>query len=227
MKFRYSRFAFFWVAVFVFASIASAAALPQNSCTATGQGWVATTPDGWFDIFWYGQPGNQIAHCQLYLTKPLTEIRLLDAYTSGDMYKVDITGQQTMTLYTSRVPLSATDDPVYIYAIQVWWNLDASWLLEKYFSRLAIWVPPGNYTVTVSLYRPAANEDTSTLLNPVWFSQGEVFLRAASFDAPEGLNAVGHPPVSATNSIGIGSGSTDKTAGQVRKWANGGSPAKH
>jgi hypothetical protein len=214
MKFRCSRFAFFWVAVFVFTSIASAAA--SNSCTATGPGWVTTTPDGWFDIFWDGQPGNQIAQCQLYLTTPLTEIRLLDAYTSGDMYKVDITGAQTMTLYTSRVPLSATDDLLYIYAIQVWWNLDAAWTLEKHYSRLAIWVPPGNYTVTISLYRPAADQDTSTLLNPVWFSRGEVFLRAASFGAPEGVLGV--------NSLPTGVGVLSQTARPARKWANGGPP---
>lgn len=211
MKFRCSPFAFFWVAVFVFTSIASA----QNSCQATPPGWVTTTADGWYDIFWDGQPGNQIAQCQLNLTMPLTEIRLLDAYTSGDMYKVNITGDQTMTLYTSRVPLSATDDPVYVYATQVWWNLDAAWTLEKYYSRLAIWVPPGNYTVTISLYRPAADQDTSTLLNPVFFTRGEVFLRAASFGAPEGVRGLSSLPKSVV---------LNQTAPPARKWANGGPP---
>jgi hypothetical protein len=230
MKFRCSPFAFFWVAVFLFTSIASATALPPLiSCSAADPGWVTTTADNWQDIYWDGQPGNQIAQCELYATTPLTELRVLDAYTSGDMYKVEISGAQTMTLYTSRVPLSATDDTVYIYAIQVWWNLDAAWALEKYYSRLAIWLPPeasGNhYTVKIFLYRPAADEELSTLALPVWFSRGEVFVRAVSFAAPEGISGSSslHNTV---HSLGVSDRTSnsvsDSAARAVRKWANGG-----
>jgi hypothetical protein len=144
------------------------------------------------------------------------------------MYRVDISGAQTMTLYTSSVPLTATDDPTYIYAIQVWWNLDAAWTLEKYFSRLAIWLPPeapGNhYTVKIFLYRPAADQDLSTLAAPVWFTRGEVFVRAVSFAAPQGISA----STPGVHTLGVpdrtGISVSDKATPAVRKWANGGPP---
>jgi len=209
------------------ASVASAGAF---DCPA------ADANNGWQDIYWSANAGDQIAQCTLTLSsgKLMTQVVLLDAYTGGDIYRVEISSaSQTMNLFSSRVPLSVWDDPdgvQYVYAAQVWANLDAAWSLEKYFSRLVVWLPEGTYTLKVYLYRAAVDEDRSTWSHLIPFVHGEVFLRIASY-----TNAGDHPgsivPTLVSKMQGSGAGDrldlavpTSSTGNRapVRKDPNGG-----
>ena len=224
--------------------------------TAVAQVVSCFTPDpssGWQDIGWSGQAPSQIAECDNQsLSGLMNEVVLLDAFSGGDIYRVDITGQQTMSLFSSRAPLSTFNDPgcpSCIYPVQVWANADSAWKLEKYLSRLVIWLPQGTYTFKIYLQRAAVDDSASywgtgggaDYLVP--FPAVEFFFRITSYNDyglhPDSVGPI--LPLSADVEIGrvaIPLGTTQplanvnavlatkKNPALVRAGPNGGPPAK-
>jgi hypothetical protein len=181
----------------------------------------------------------------------MNEVVLLDAFSGGDIYRVDITGHQTMSLFSSRVPLSALDDPgcpSCIYPIQVWANADSAWKLEKYLSRLVIWLPQGTYTFKIYLQRAAVDDSVSywgtgggaDYLVP--FSAVEFFFRITSYNDyglhPDSVGSILPPSADVVGRVAIPLGTTQplanvnavlatkKNPALVRAGPNGGPPAK-
>jgi len=174
------RFVFFVAAVVALAPVAQATT-PLVSCLSDG----VALSDGVYTPFDWGMsspvtlPYTVVTYSCTF-SAALTEVRVLDAYQGGDMFKVEVSGDQKMTLYSSAVPQTIVTSPYgYSDLAQVWWSTDSAWALEAYYSRLAVWLPAGTYSFTITVVQSAINENSARGQVTYWDS-GEAFIRVTS-----------------------------------------------
>ena len=162
------RFAFVLAVVLVSATVALDA-----------QTTVKLTPGAAWQEFLWTSLGQVSTTFTLNTTgaTDVTDLRMVDAFVGGDMFRVDITQPgPNLVLYSSLVPLTTKPSllPDY-YPAQVWFDADAAWQLEQYYSRVLISLPPNQkYTITVTVLRDSVDGDSGL---PI--TSGRAYIRAS------------------------------------------------
>ena len=114
-----------------------------------------------------------------------TELRIVDAFTAGDMFQVTVSpyppnypgSPQIVQTNSSWVPLSTNPEYMYLpyYSpLNAQDDPDVAWSVDKYFSRFAAVLPAGNtYTITISVSRLAHDPGTYAAI-----TTGGAYIRA-------------------------------------------------
>jgi hypothetical protein len=105
----------------------------------------------------------------------VTELRITDAYTNGDMFRVHVSGYSTCT--KTNVDFTVMTAPVETsqYWYEIWNDKDGPWKFDGWFSGLSVSLDPGSYTVTVALAQSSLDGTTGAAVN-----RGKAYIRAAT-----------------------------------------------
>jgi hypothetical protein len=129
---------------------------------------------GWKGFNWTSAPvGTQVAQFSLGTTT-LTELRVVDAYQNGDMFKIQVNGSSSCSgsvIFTvSTSPVSNPRD-----WDQLWNDKDSAWKLDGIYSGLSLTLEPGSYTITISIVQSALDGTTGQPINA-----GKAYVRAST-----------------------------------------------